>query len=67
MNIKQLQDLGFEFCAGKIDRRGKNYGVLVKDGPLLYPEGEALVEELMALQPKVKQDESSSRPARKAF
>ena len=49
MTVEQLLALGFTFVAGQIDRGHKNYGFLTADGPLLTPEGEALVRSLDAV------------------
>lgn len=51
MDIDQLLALGFDCCGGQLDYKQKNYGFLAKDGPVLTPEGQALVAELTAEAP----------------
>lgn len=50
MDIDKLLALGFTVVGGQIDRGNVNYGLLTLDGPLLTPDGEALVQELEAPQ-----------------
>lgn len=46
--IQALQNLGFQFVGGKIDRNHKTYGFLSPDGPILTPEGEEIVAAAVA-------------------
>lgn len=46
--MEKLLALGFVVVAGQIDRGNKNYGFCTPNGPVLTPEGEALVKELTA-------------------
>jgi hypothetical protein len=44
--MDKLLALGFTCTGGQIDRENVNYGFLTADGPVLTPEGEALVKSL---------------------
>lgn len=59
--MEKLEALGFTFVVGNIDRDGVNYGVMTANGPVLTPEGEALVAELSA--PKRKKKASAEEIA----
>jgi|LauGreDrversion4_2_1035121.scaffolds.fasta_scaffold07603_8 hypothetical protein len=60
MDVNTLLSIGFDVSGGMIDRLGKNYGFLSKDGPVLTPEGEALAASLQA------PVEPQKRPRKKA-
>lgn len=63
--MKTLEALGFTVTAGQIDRKGKNYGRVTADGPVLTPEGKALVAALAPIQraPRKKADAVAQEPA----
>lgn len=49
IDTDKLISLGFEIVGGQLDYEHVNYGQLTLDGPLLTPEGEALVQSLDAV------------------
>jgi hypothetical protein len=50
MDVSTLLSLGFEVTGGMIDRLGKNYGVLTKEGPSLTADGRELAARLASAQ-----------------
>lgn len=49
IDADKLLSLGFEIVGGQLDYEHINYGRLTLDGPLLTPDGEALVQSLDAV------------------
>lgn len=47
MTLDKIQALGATVCAGQIDLNGVNIGFLSADGPVLTPEGEEALKELV--------------------
>ena len=48
VNIVMLLEMGFQVVGGQLDYKNVNYGQMTVDGPLLTPDGEALVQSLDA-------------------
>lgn len=46
MDMRKLEQLGVTSVGGQLDFRNVNIGFLTQDGPVLTPDGEAMLREL---------------------
>ena len=65
MDIQTLLNFGFDVVGGQIDYKGKNYGFMSPDGPVLTPDAEQVVLALAArVADRMENGEAEVKPVR---